>query len=63
MSENQLLRLKNAAKALSLNKDTFIKRGYEADKIIDGVKFFDIERLKAIKFVDKRYKEKTNVDL
>lgn len=62
MDEKQLVKVETAAKLLKLKRSTFLRRGYVPDKIIDGVRFFDIERLKSEPFMDMRLKSNKVVD-
>ena len=54
--KNKLLRTSKAAKELGLKFDTFVKRNYKPALEVDGVRYYDIEKLKATPFIDGRKK-------
>jgi hypothetical protein len=51
-----LVRIEEAAKQLGLKRVTFVARKYPVAMNIAGLKLYDIDELKAIKFIDKRRK-------
>jgi len=51
-----LVRQRDAARELGIKVDTFCKRKYPIATTVYGIKLYDIDELKAIKFIDKRRK-------